>query len=124
MTIEKTDGLAQFNFEVVHIGLNTPDAAEAMAAAKIFEALFGWQIKDGRDSTYAGPWLEMMKGGGRGTHGHIAMAVDDIRGARACLEEKGCVFAEDSVKYDAGGKMIVIYLKDEIAGFAVHLLQR
>lgn len=120
----KTNSPEKLNFEVVHIGLNTPDNEEALATANAFATLFGWQVKEGKDSIYAGPWLEMMKGRGRGTHGHIAVAVDDIQAAKAYLEKKGYAFATDSVKVDADGKMIVIYLKDEIAGFAVHLLQK
>ncbi len=124
MAENKFNPLENINFEVVHLGINTPDNETALAAAKMFGALFGWQVEPGKDSIYAGPKLELMKGGSRGTCGHIAVAVNDIHGAKAYLESKGCAFAADSAKYDPEGKLIVIYLQDEIAGFAVHLLQR
>jgi 2-dehydro-3-deoxyphosphogluconate aldolase/(4S)-4-hydroxy-2-oxoglutarate aldolase len=111
-------------FEVVHLGINAADHEKALAAAQWFGSLFGWPAQQGKDSIYAGPKLEIMKGSGRGTYGHIAVATNDIHAAQAYLEGKGCAFAADSAKYDHQGKMIVIYLKDEIAGFAVHLLQR
>jgi 2-dehydro-3-deoxyphosphogluconate aldolase/(4S)-4-hydroxy-2-oxoglutarate aldolase len=121
---KKLSDLAKMNFEVVHLGMNAPDHEKALEAAQWFEALFGWPVRPGKDSIYAEPKLEIMAGGGRGTYGHIAVATDDIYAARAYLEGKGCAFAADSAKYDAQGNLIVIYLKDEVAGFAVHLLQR
>ncbi len=30
----------------------------------------------------------------------------------------------DSAKYDADGRMTVVYLKDEFSGFAVHLVEK
>lgn len=121
---EKLDILKKLDCKVVHLGVNTLNNEKALVAAECFGSLFGWTVKPGKDSIYAGPSLEFMKNGGRGTYGHIAVAVNDIHTAKAYLENKGCVFAADSAKYDAEGKLIVIYLQDEIAGFAVHLLQR
>ena len=40
------------------------------------------------------------------------------------LEKRGFVFDESSFKYDAKGNITVAYLKDEIAGFAVHFNQK
>ena len=121
---EKIDILEKIGFEVVHLGINANDQKTALAVAQCFEMFFGWPVEQGTQSIYAGPKLEIMKGDGRGTHGHIAVAVNDIHEAKAYLERKGCTFRDESAKYDAEGNLIVIYLKDEIAGFAVHLLQR
>lgn len=77
-----------------------------------------------RSLTYAGTMIELMKGKGRETCGHIGIATDDIHGAKAYLEGLGCCFDPASSKHDADGNLIVRYHKDEIAGFAVHLLQR
>lgn len=105
-------------FELVHIGINAKDSGEAVSAAKMFAVLFGWPVKDGNSSAFAGPYIEMMKGEGRGKHGHIAVGVNSISRARAYLEGMGVKFAEAA----PGAK--AIYMEDEIAGFAVHLLQR
>ena len=43
--------------------------------------------------------------------------------ARAYLESQGFEFDESSIKMK-GDKLNLIYLKDEIGGFAVHLLQK
>ena len=123
MTNNKDD-FAKLGFEIAHIGINTSDADTALATAEWFQTLFGWPVRTGKDSLYVGPKLEIMKSGGRGTHGHIAVATNDIETAKAYLESRGCLFAADSAKYDDQGKLIVIYFKVEIAGFAVHLLQK
>ena len=116
--------LENMNFEVAHIGINFPDSEAAGASAGEFLRLFGIKPQDGKDSVYSGPLLELMKAPGRGAHGHIAIATSDISAARAYLEGLGCVFDDSSAKYDSDGRMIVLYLTDEIAGFAVHLLQK
>jgi 2-dehydro-3-deoxyphosphogluconate aldolase/(4S)-4-hydroxy-2-oxoglutarate aldolase len=123
VTMSKDD-MKGFNFEVSHFGVNAATEGEALAEAGKFSELFGLQIADGKDSVYAGPRIELMKGQGRGTCGHIGIATDDIHEAMAYLVSLGCRFDPASSKYDEKGTLIVIYLKDEIAGFAVHLLQR
>ena len=64
-----------------------------------------------------------MKKPFRGTHGHLAIATNHIARAKWHLERKGYVFDEASAAIKEG-KLVAVYLKDEIAGFAVHLLQK
>ena len=111
----------KLNFSVAHIGVNCADAA---GAAQIFTSMFGIPADEGRDSIYSGPLLELMKTGGRGTHGHIGIATDDIHAARAHFEAKGIRFAEGSEKYDDAGNLIVVYFDMQVEGFAIHLLQK
>ena len=59
----------------------------------------------------------------RGTHGHIAVACNSIKRARWHMERRGFVFDDESAII-RDGKLRAIYLKDEIGGFAVHLLQK
>jgi 2-dehydro-3-deoxyphosphogluconate aldolase/(4S)-4-hydroxy-2-oxoglutarate aldolase len=42
----------------------------------------------------------------------------------AYLTRQGIGFNQESAKTDAKGNITVIYLQEEIAGFAVHLLQK
>ncbi len=65
----------------------------------------------------------MMKKPFRGAHGHIAIACNSIARAKWHLERRGFVFDEDSAAVK-NGKIAAIYLKDDIAGFAFHLLQK
>ncbi|GHV84829.1 hypothetical protein AGMMS50230_04370 [Spirochaetia bacterium] len=111
-------------FSVVHMGINTKNEDEAIRTAGSFGQLFGFHQKPGSGSVFAGDFLEVMKSPNYGTHGHIAVRVNSISKARYHLERQGYAFVNESIKKDAKGRMTVIYLKDEIGGFAVHLLQK
>lgn len=111
-------------FEMKHIGINTENEAEAIAAAKTFEALFGMTYAVGNSSVFSGKKeIEIMKSQGRGKHGHIAIGTNTIERAVAHLKARGIAFADDS-RVEKNGKLISIYLKDEICGFGVHLVQK
>ncbi|MDR0554330.1 MAG: bifunctional 4-hydroxy-2-oxoglutarate aldolase/2-dehydro-3-deoxy-phosphogluconate aldolase [Treponema sp.] len=111
-------------FSPAHIGINCPNPEEAAGAAKLFGALFGFPLRDGNSSIFAGEGIELMKAPGLGKNGHLAVAANSLYRAAAHLERRGFRFKPESVKKDAGGKITAIYLQDEIAGFAVHLLQK
>ena len=81
-------------FEVRHIGLNCPDAESSMETAKKISALMGWPIKE-----------------------------VTVPRAKWHLEQRGFKFIEDSAVVK-NGKLIAIYLEDEIGGFAFHLVQK
>lgn len=103
-------------FNLIHVGIN-PDG-DSQGAPRMFERLFGWQVKEGASNAFAGTFIEYMKNGGLGKHGHIAVGVNNMARAKAYLEGLGVEFSEPM----PNGK--AIYMKDEIAGFAVHLLQK
>ncbi|MDR3131122.1 MAG: bifunctional 4-hydroxy-2-oxoglutarate aldolase/2-dehydro-3-deoxy-phosphogluconate aldolase [Treponema sp.] len=111
-------------FSLAHVGINTQNAGEALKAAGLFEALFGFAPKDGNSSVFAGDGVEIMKSPYLGKNGHIAIAVNSLIRAKAYLERRGAVFNDESAKIGAGGEVIAVYLRDEIAGFAVHLVQK
>lgn len=110
-------------FELVHVGVNCTDADEALDVAKKFSALFGWPVKEGNSSDFAGSYVEAMKAPGLGSKGHVAVACNSIVRAKAYLEGQGFKFNEDSLKLK-NGKPVAIYLAEEIGGFAIHLLQK
>lgn len=115
------------DFEIVHLGVNCKDEAEAIGCAEQFRALFGLEpnpAKESADARFTGTQIEWMKKPGRGTHGHIALATADLPAARAYLEERGFAFDDASVKRFADGRVMVIYSCKEIGGFAIHLMQR
>ena len=100
------------DFEIVHVGVNCADEAQAIACAGQFEALFGLApnpAKESADARFTGTQIEWLKKPGRGTHGHIALATADLPAARAWLEQKGFAFDDDSVKFFPDGKPMVIY---------------
>lgn len=110
-------------FEIRHIGINTESAEESMAECKKLAALMGMPIKEGNSSNFVGTGVEINKYMGRGKHGHIAIGTNSVKRAKWHLEQRGYKFIEDSAVIK-NGKLIAIYLEDEIAGFAVHLVQK
>ena len=115
------------DFEIAHIGVNYADAAQAERCAEQFAFLFQLAVnpaKESADARFTGTQIEWMKAPGRGEHGHIALATGDLPAARRYLEEKGFAFDEDSVKRFPDGRILVIYAKQQIGGFAIHLMQK
>jgi 2-dehydro-3-deoxyphosphogluconate aldolase/(4S)-4-hydroxy-2-oxoglutarate aldolase len=111
-------------FEVRHVGINAADESEAEGIASSFETMFGFSKNSGVSSVFAGTGIEVMKVPYFGKNGHIAVQTNYIERAIFHLERQGIVFLPDSAKYDEKGNLTAIYLKDEIGGFAVHLLQK
>lgn len=112
------------SFSLVHIGINGATAEEADNVAKTFSTIFGLEYKEGKTSDFAGDVVECMKGNGRGTKGHIAIGTPNVERAVYHLSKLGVAFDETTAKCDAKGAMKIIYLRDEIGGFGVHLLKK
>jgi len=110
-------------FELAHIGINMPDADGALAVAKMFTQMFNFPLKEGNTSNFAGTGIEVNKSIGLGKNGHIAIRTNSIPRAIAYLERKGFVIDLSTAKGPAGGPMVAVYMKEEVGGFAVHLLQ-
>lgn len=111
--------------EFVHMGINNENAEEATKSARLFEMMFGLPVREGSKSLFAGDAFEFMKQKGPGTHGHIAIRTNFVDRAMAYFKRMGFAFDESTVTYDdKTGKPKFVYFKDEIAGFAIHLLQK
>ena len=111
-------------FELGHVGINCQDAGQAEQTAKALCAIFGFEYKAGNSSDFAGSAVECNKAPGRGAHGHIAIRTNNVDRAIYHLGLQGVKFDESSRKTDAKGNTKAIYLKDELAGFAVHLVKK
>lgn len=109
--------------EIAHVGINSADEAEAMDTASKLCKLLGWTMKVGNSSIFAGTGVEVMKTPFRGAKGHIGIKTNFIERAQAYLERQGFEFDQSSAVMK-DGKLKAIYLKDEIAGFALHLVQK
>ena len=111
--------------EFIHMGINNDNKEEAEKAAKLFELMFGLSTKETSKSYFAGNEFEFMFGKGPGTHGHIAIRTNFVDRAMAYFTRMGFEFDESTIAYDdKTGKPKFVYFKDEIAGFAIHLLQK
>ena len=112
-------------FELAHVGVNAENAEEAEKAANRFAFIFGMPAKVGNSSVFAGKALEVMKTPYLGKNGHIAISTNYIVRAVNYLESVlGVEFDESTAKKDDKGNLKAIYLKEEIGGFAVHLVQK
>lgn len=112
-------------FELAHVGVNAENEEEAVKAANRFAFIFGMPAKVGNSSVFAGSALEVMKTPYLGKNGHIAVKTNYIERAVNYLNTVlGVEFNEESAKRDAKGNLKAIYLKEEIGGFAIHLVQK
>ena len=111
--------------EFVHMGINTADTDECKKSAKLFEVMFGLTNRETSKSVFAGEAFEFMMGKGPGTHGHIAIRTNFVDRAMAYFKRMGFEFDESTITYDdKTGKPKFVYFKDEVAGFAIHLVQK
>lgn len=111
-------------FELAHVGINATGEEEATGVAQGFANLIDQPIKNGNSSLFVGSSIEVMKTPYLGEKGHIAYRTNYLSRAIKYLESKGIAFDTSTAKYDEKGDMIAIYIKGEIGGFAVHLLQK
>ena len=112
-------------FEFIHMGINNENYEESLRSAKLFELMFGCSLANTSKSIMAGKSFEFMNSKGPGTHGHIAIGTNFVDRAMDYFKRLGFEFDEESIKYDdKTGKPKFAYFKDEISGFAIHLLQK
>lgn len=112
-------------FELGHVGINAENEEEAAKAANRFGFIFGKPVKIGNSSIFVSNEIEVMKTPNLGKYGHIAIRTNYIERAMNYLSSVlGVEFDATTEKRDAKGTLKAIYLKEEIGGFAVHLVQK
>lgn len=112
------------DFTVGHVGINAETSENASNVTKGIQALFDTDSRETETAFFSGNLVEVMKVPFVGTHGHICVDTRDLPRAMAMLKRKGVEFDEDKFFYDAKGKLMTVYLKGEVGGFALHLRQR
>ncbi len=111
-------------FEIVHIGVNSANEQDAKAAAERLSKLFHWPIREGQANYFVGTGVEIMKTPFLGAHGHVAIGTNSVERAQWHLERRGFTFNEETARKGPDGKLRFVYLAEEIAGFAFHLIQK
>ena len=111
-------------FSLAHVGINEMNEAEAERTAALFGRAFGFSIREGGRSVFAGTAVEVMKRPSYGKNGHIAIRTNSVERAVWHLKRAGVVFREESAVRDEGGRLRAIYLQEEFGGFAVHFIQK
>ena len=105
-----------------HVGINTGNEEEAMKVATLLGGLLNMKVAPGNSSIFVGnKEFEIMKkpAAHQWPHRHRLQQ----RGPRHLhLSQRGVKFDLDS-KVVKNGKTIACYFADEIAGFAMHLVQ-
>lgn len=110
-------------FNLKHVGVNadSPEAGERMA--RRFSELFDLPYKPGGRSDFSGTIVEFCKDAFPGAAGHIGISTLNVERAAAWLEARGVALRDDYRSYDKNGNVVCIYLAEEFAGFAVHIVK-
>ncbi len=117
------DAVRDLGLYLAHVGINAENAEDARAIAATFEAIFGLPVAHTPVSVLSGTFVETMAGNGRGEHGHLGFHVDSIPEAEAWLAARGVEVDEASRRLRGDGTTHLVYLKPEVAGFAIHLTE-
>jgi 2-dehydro-3-deoxyphosphogluconate aldolase/(4S)-4-hydroxy-2-oxoglutarate aldolase len=110
-------------FELAHVGVSQQSGENALSVAETFNRAFGFPVKQGNSSNFAGPGIEITNFKSPGECGHLAIRTNSISRSMYHLGLRGFEADMETAKYN-GDRMIAVYLKDEFGGFAVHLLQK
>ena len=116
---------AMLGLEFTHIGINNDNQEEAEKGAKLFSLMFGMPLRTTSKSIFASEEFEFMCQRGPGKCGHIGIKSPFVDRAIAYFERLGFEFDKDSITYDEKtGKPKFVYFKEEICGFAIHIVQK
>ena len=111
-------------FSLAHIGINGADREQGLATAQWFADRFGFPVKEGGKSNFAGTVVEACNGKFPGQAGHIAIGTWSPLRAEAYLRAHGVPLREEFRNVTPQGELKAVYLEEEIAGFAVHIVKR
>lgn len=107
-------------FKLLHVGINTQGPEEAAEVAGKFSDVFGFEKLENPVSVFAGTTIEVMKKPYLGKNGHIGYGVTDMDAAIREIREKGLEPDMETAVYDDNHELVLVYLKGEIGGFAIH----
>ena len=108
---------------IKHIGVNEEDG-NGKDVAQNFAKFFGGKIRETSKGYFGSEFVEIMnQDRAIGRHGHIGVGTNNVDRARRYFEAMGYEFDESTATYDDSGNCKLVYFKDEIAGFAIHLVK-
>lgn len=106
------------DFSIEHIGINCKNEEEAARGTEFFGRAFSFVGAERNKSVFAGTNVRFMKSSRLGENGYIAIGTPSLERAEYHLRMRG--FDVDESTRSAR----VVYLKDRVCGFAVHLIQK
>ncbi len=110
-------------FEIDHVGINTEGDVQANDLAKKFSKLFNFSTYENDFSIFMDKSIEIIKNVYLGKYGHIAIKTNYIERAINYIEAMGGYFDISTIKEEEG-KIKSIFLKDEIGGYAIQIVQK
>jgi catechol 2,3-dioxygenase-like lactoylglutathione lyase family enzyme len=113
--------IAKPKFELSHVGINSENEKDARDFANLFSTIFNFGQIEGPSAIFVDKSVEIMKSKGFGKYGHIAFYTENVPLAVKYLEDMGIEFNYQSVKRNVHDEITIIYLEQEIGGFAIHL---
>ena len=111
-------------FEFGHVGINAQTEEEGKRMKDFFTDVMGYDDYREIPASYftCDNRMELMKKMGKGTMGHLGFFVNDMPEAIAYLESKGYELDYNTARYAEDGRTIrLIFLKEEINGFRIHI---
>lgn len=111
---------SMLNVKLAHVGINAQD--ESDSCASLLHTLTQNDLDTRSASIFVGE-IELMKKPEYGTYGHLAYSVSNLERAIFYFTQAGFSFDEKSVKRDTKGHVTFVYLKEELHGFAIHLVK-
>jgi 2-dehydro-3-deoxyphosphogluconate aldolase/(4S)-4-hydroxy-2-oxoglutarate aldolase len=116
------DPVELFDMHIAHMGINANGTQDAEDIVSQFQTLMGLKREViSPASIFAGTLVEVMKENGRGEKGHIGFHVNNIDAAEKWFAKRGFEIDEASRVKRADGSTYLVYFKQHIAGFAIHL---
>lgn len=110
-------------FKMVHVGINFNSEKEALAFSFFFSSIFGFENVENDKTIFTSQEIECLKKPYLGKNGHLGIETNNIERSIVYLKSKGITVDMDNAIYK-DKKLFVVYLKDEIFGYAIHLVQK
>lgn len=110
-------------FSLAHVGINNDGAEAAQSVCRCIADIFRLPVKMGNSSDFSGTYVECMKTMYYGKNGHIGFHTNSVERALAYFRQKGLEIRPESYKSDENGVGKFFYLKDEVGGFALHVVR-
>lgn len=111
-------------FSLAHIGINGNCKEDGLTTARWFADRFGFPVKEGSRSNFAGTYVECCNQPFPGTKGHIGIFTLSTQRAIAYFNAHGIPLREEFKNVNDKGEPVAVYLKEEICGFAVHIVKK
>ncbi|MQY77302.1 MAG: bifunctional 4-hydroxy-2-oxoglutarate aldolase/2-dehydro-3-deoxy-phosphogluconate aldolase [Spirochaeta sp.] len=110
-------------FELAHLGFNENNRDRALQSGELLQRLFNFPLIEKDERISAGECFEIRDSSSLGERGHIALAVNSMDRALSFLQRAG-VSVQDNTAVKKDGLLKEIYIKPQVSGFAIKLIQK